>query len=78
MPAWMHMGPRSKKRLQVLQNDVLRMILVMHDEADIKLVKERLEDTTLSAEKLLLPVKQRLKNRSLAQISVAYYAKLTL
>ena len=52
MPAWLHLSLRHRRRLQVMQNDVLRLankatrksrlrIVTMHEDAKLPLIKER-------------------------------------
>ena len=52
MPAWLSLSERQKKKIQVLQNDVLRLanrvtrrmrrrVLELHDDAELPLVKNR-------------------------------------
>ena len=56
MPAWMNLNPQIRKKLQVLQNDALRLanrvtrvmrrrIVDMHDEVNLPLIKERLSSS---------------------------------
>lgn len=85
IPAWLHLSQKQRKKLQVQQNDVLRLsnkvtramrrrILEMHDDANLPLVKEKLEIITRnyftrkSEDPLLLEVKENCNDRMLTKI----------